>query len=94
MRLLPSLALASCFLATGCGKTPAPPPSTGTAPDAAPLTMVFASHHLGQVRRLAQRVICLDQGRVLADLPVAQFFDHARLSSVAPVAAAFVQGEM
>ena len=34
MRLLPSLALASCFLATGCGKTPAPPPSTGTAPDA------------------------------------------------------------
>ena len=67
---------------------------TGTAPDAAPLTMVFASHHLGQVRRLAQRVICLDQGRVLADLPVAQFFDHARLSSVAPVAAAFVQGEM
>lgn len=67
---------------------------TGSAPDAAPLTMVFASHHLGQVRRLAQRVICLDQGRVLADLPVAQFFDHARLSSVAPVAAAFVQGEM
>ena len=37
-------------------------------------TMVFASHNLGQVKRLATRVIYLEQGRVLADLPVDRFF--------------------
>ncbi|ARP93156.1 phosphate ABC transporter ATP-binding protein [Bordetella genomosp. 13] len=38
-------------------------------------TMVFASHNLGQVQRLADRVVYLDHGRILADLPVHDFFN-------------------
>ncbi len=37
-------------------------------------TLVFASHNLGQVKRLASRVVYLEQGRVLADLPINDFF--------------------
>ena len=53
-------------------------------------TLVFASHNLGQVKRLASRVIYLEHGRVLADLPVHDFFngplpEEARL---------FVNGEL
>jgi tungstate transport system ATP-binding protein len=53
-------------------------------------TLVFASHNLGQVKRLASRVLYLEQGRVLADLPVHDFFsgplpEEARL---------FVKGEL
>ena len=53
-------------------------------------TLVFASHNLGQVKRLASRVVYLEHGRVLADLPVHDFFngplpEEARL---------FVKGEM
>ena len=58
-----------------------------------PLTMVFASHNLGQVKRLATRVIYLEQGRVLADLPVADFFDVERLRAASPAAHLFVKGE-
>lgn len=36
-------------------------------------TLVFASHNLGQVKRLATRVLYLEQGRVLADLSVQDF---------------------
>ena len=57
------------------------------------LTLVFASHNLGQVKRLATRVLYLEQGRVLADLPVADFFDHATLTGVSPEAHLFVKGE-
>jgi tungstate transport system ATP-binding protein len=42
---------------------------------AAGMTLVFASHNLGQVKRLATRVVYLEHGRVLADLPVQAFFD-------------------
>ena len=59
-----------------------------------PLTMVFASHNLGQVKRLARRVIYLEQGRVLADLPVEQFFDDALLRVLSPAAHSFVKGEL
>lgn len=55
-------------------------------------TVVFSSHHLGQVRRLATRVVYLEAGRVLADLPVHDFFDEARLAAVSPAALAFCQG--
>lgn len=53
-------------------------------------TLVFASHNLGQVRRQSTRVVCLDRGRVVADLPVERFFagplpDPARL---------FIEGEL
>jgi tungstate transport system ATP-binding protein len=36
-------------------------------------TLVFSSHTLGQIRRLASRVICLENGRIRADLPVREF---------------------
>jgi tungstate transport system ATP-binding protein len=58
------------------------------------VTVVFASHNLGQVKRLATRVIYLEQGRVLADLPVSDFFNAERLQSVSPAAQLFVKGEL
>jgi len=57
-------------------------------------TLVFASHNLGQVKRLAQRVIYLERGRLLADLPVTQFFDAAVLQAQCPQAHLFVKGEL
>lgn len=57
-------------------------------------TTVFASHNLGQVKRLATRVLYLEQGRVLADLPVAEFFDQTRLQAHSAAAAHFVKGEI
>jgi tungstate transport system ATP-binding protein len=61
--------------------------------DGVPLTMVFASHNLGQVKRLATRVIYLEHGRVQADLPAQEFFDAERLRTVSPAADLFVRGE-
>ena len=58
------------------------------------LSMVFASHNLGQVKRLASRVLYLEQGRVLADLPVAEFFDAAVLRRTSSAAELFVKGEL
>ena len=58
------------------------------------MTMVFASHNLGQVKRLATRVIYLEQGRILADLPVAEFFEGSLLGDAYPAAHFFVKGEM
>lgn len=57
------------------------------------LTLVWASHNLGQVKRIATRVLCLAEGRVLADLPVQEFFNAEVLARVSPEAHAFVQGE-
>jgi tungstate transport system ATP-binding protein len=59
-----------------------------------PLTLVWASHNLGQVKRLATRVVYLETGRVLADLPVADFFNPELLDEQSPAALAFVQGEL
>ncbi len=67
--------------------------AAGPAPDQA-LTLIWASHNLGQVKRLATRVIYMEGGRVLADLPVADFFDAAKLAVHSPAAHAFVQGEL
>ncbi|MDQ0571565.1 tungstate transport system ATP-binding protein [Variovorax paradoxus] len=53
-------------------------------------TLVFASHNLGQVKRLASRVVYLEHGRVLADLPVHDFF-HGPLPEEARL---FVKGEL
>jgi tungstate transport system ATP-binding protein len=54
---------------------------------------VFASHNLGQVKRLATRVVYLEQGRILADLPVHDFFNGPRLSDVSTQAELFIKGE-
>ncbi len=59
-----------------------------------PMTMVFASHNLGQVKRLASRVVYLERGRILADLPVADFFNTERLQAVSTAAYLFVKGEL
>lgn len=59
-----------------------------------PLTLIWASHNLGQVKRLATRVIYLEAGRIMADLPVADFFNPAQLALHSPAAHAFVQGEL
>ena len=53
-------------------------------------TLVFASHNLGQVKRLATRVVYLEHGRVLADLPVHDFF----YGSLPKEALLFVKGEL
>ena len=57
-------------------------------------TLVFASHNLGQVKRLATRVLYLEHGRVLADLPMTDFFSGEILPGRFPEAHLFVQGEM
>lgn len=58
------------------------------------MTLVFASHNLGQVKRLATRVIYLEQGRVLADLPVQEFFNGQVLRDSSREADLFVKGEL
>jgi tungstate transport system ATP-binding protein len=79
-----------------------PGQSTNPAGSAAPemavdaakrMTVIFASHNLGQVKRLATRVIYLEQGRVLADLPTADFFEGSLLQAQYPAAYFFVKGE-
>ena len=59
----------------------------------APLSCMFSSHNLGQVKRLASRVIYLERGRILADLPVGTFFD-SDLSQSHPQADLFLKGEL
>ena len=58
------------------------------------MTLVFSSHNLGQVKRLASRVIYLEQGQVLADLPTEQFFEGTLLQERYPAAHLFVKGEL
>jgi len=53
------------------------------------MTMVFSSHNLGQVKRLASRVVYLERGRILADLPVDSFFN----GPLPEEASLFVKGE-
>ncbi|GAB3649367.1 ABC transporter ATP-binding protein [Ramlibacter alkalitolerans] len=57
------------------------------------MTLVFASHNLGQVKRLATRVVYMEQGRVLADLPVHTFF-NGPLGQTSREAELFVKGEL
>ena len=57
------------------------------------LSLLFSSHNLGQVKRLATRVIYLEAGRVLADLPVDEFFNRP-LGESHPEAHLFLRGEL
>ena len=54
------------------------------------MTLIFSSHNLGQVKRLASRVIYLEHGRLIADLPTAAFFG----GPLPPAAAHFLKGEL
>jgi tungstate transport system ATP-binding protein len=59
----------------------------GFAADGA--TLVMSTHNLGQAKRLASRVVCLEAGEMLADLPTEAFFD-GRLTGRAQQ---FIKGE-
>lgn len=54
------------------------------------MTLIFSSHNLGQVKRLASRVIYLEQGRLIADLPTAKFFE----GPLPAAAENFLKGEL
>jgi tungstate transport system ATP-binding protein len=58
------------------------------------MTLVFASHNLGQVKRLATRVVYLEHGRILADMPVNEFFAGTTLRATSREADLFVKGEL
>ncbi len=60
---------------------------------ASQVSLLFSSHNLGQVKRLATRVIYLEAGRVLADLSVDEFFNHP-LGESHPEAHLFLKGEL
>ncbi|MEO6362149.1 MAG: ATP-binding cassette domain-containing protein [Caldimonas sp.] len=38
------------------------------------MTLVMSTHNLGQAKRLASRIVFMDEGRIAADLPTADFF--------------------
>jgi tungstate transport system ATP-binding protein len=54
------------------------------------VTLVFSTHNLGQAKRLATRVVYLEQGRLVVDLPVDRFFCDALPSA----AERFLKGEL
>ena len=54
------------------------------------MTLVMSTHNLGQAKRLASRVVYLEDGEIHADLPTAAFFD-GRLQGRAQQ---FLKGEM
>jgi tungstate transport system ATP-binding protein len=55
------------------------------------VTVVLASHNLGQVKRLATRVAYLEAGRLVVELPVDRFFAGAGLPDAAH---RFLRGEL
>ncbi len=55
------------------------------------MALVMSTHNLGQAKRLANRVLYLDAGRLLADLPADDFFHRTDLP---PEAAQFLKGEL
>ena len=57
------------------------------------MTLIFSSHNLGQVKRLARRVVYLEQGALLADMPTVDFFNRP-LPAAAAAADAFLKGEL
>lgn len=54
------------------------------------ITLVMSTHNLGQAKRLATRVVYLEDGEIHADLPTAQFFDGGLTGR----AQQFLKGEM
>jgi len=60
----------------------------GFAADGA--TLVMSTHNLGQAKRLASRVVFLEQGEIHADLPTGQFFN----GGAGGRAELFLKGEM
>jgi tungstate transport system ATP-binding protein len=57
---------------------------------AAGVTVVMSTHNLGQARRHARRVVYLEAGRLVVDLPTERFFTEP----LPPEAALFLEGEL
>lgn len=55
------------------------------------VTVVMSTHNLGQAKRLATRVVHLEAGRVVVDLPVDEFFNRGDLPDAA---LQFLRGEL
>jgi tungstate transport system ATP-binding protein len=58
------------------------------------MSLVFASHNLGQVKRLATRVIALQEGRIVFDGPTEDFFETPLPAFPERTAASLLEGEM
>jgi len=54
------------------------------------MALVMSTHNLGQAKRLATRVVYLEGGRLIVDLPTADFFNQ----TLPDAAASFVKGEL
>jgi tungstate transport system ATP-binding protein len=54
------------------------------------VAIVMSTHNLGQAKRIGTRVVYLEAGRIVVDLPTAMFFD----SPLPNAAAQFVKGEV
>jgi tungstate transport system ATP-binding protein len=54
------------------------------------MALLFASHQRSLVQRLATRVLCLHEGRVLCDLPANEFFDPAQKQALPAAAQLFL----
>jgi tungstate transport system ATP-binding protein len=54
------------------------------------LAVVMSTHNLGQAKRLATRMVYLEGGRVIVDLPTSSFFNQP----LPDAAAQFVKGEL
>ena len=54
------------------------------------MTLIFSSHNLGQVKRLASRVVYLERGNIVADLPTHDFFN----GPLPQAAENFLKGEL
>jgi tungstate transport system ATP-binding protein len=57
------------------------------------MTLVMSTHNLGQAKRLARRIVYLEQGVIHVDLPTQEFFSD-RLEALSGQANLFVKGEM
>ncbi len=54
------------------------------------MTLVMSTHNLGQAKRLAHRIVYMDDGRIAADMPTAEFFG----AGISGRAGLFLKGEL
>ena len=87
--------LAAAFEGTILWEVRGPDPNSGVVAEGVAqtdegMTLVMSTHNLGQARRLAGRVLCLEGGHVVADLPTDRFF----AGPLPEAAAHFLQEEL
>ena len=54
------------------------------------MTVVMSTHNLGQAKRLARRIVYLEAGRIVVDLPTPEFFE----GDLPEPASSFLRGEL